>query len=69
MPPLRDRREDIPPLVHSFLVRAAARMKKDVRTVSAGDDSHDLPEQERAAIERALERFDGNRALARHAVG
>ncbi len=35
VPPLRDRREDIPPLVHSFLVRAAARMKKDVRSVSA----------------------------------
>jgi DNA-binding NtrC family response regulator len=35
VPPLRERREDIPPLVHSFLSRAAARMKKDVRTVSA----------------------------------
>ena len=35
VPPLRDRREDIPPLVTVFLVRAAARMKKDVRTVSA----------------------------------
>ena len=35
VPPLRDRREDIPPLVHQFLVRAAARMKKDVRVVSA----------------------------------
>jgi DNA-binding NtrC family response regulator len=35
VPPLRDRREDIPPLVHSFLVRASARMKKDVRSVSA----------------------------------
>ena len=35
VPPLRDRREDIPPLVQHFLVRAAARMKKDVRTVSA----------------------------------
>jgi DNA-binding NtrC family response regulator len=35
VPPLRDRREDIPPLVHNFLVRAAARMKKDVRAVSA----------------------------------
>ncbi len=35
VPPLRERREDIPPLVHSFLVRAAARMKKDVRAVSA----------------------------------
>ncbi|HEV3484434.1 MAG TPA: sigma-54-dependent Fis family transcriptional regulator, partial [Vicinamibacterales bacterium] len=35
VPPLRDRREDIPPLVHTFMVRAAARMKKDVRAVSA----------------------------------
>jgi transcriptional regulator with PAS, ATPase and Fis domain len=35
VPPLRDRREDIPPLVHHFLVRAAARMKKDVTAVSA----------------------------------
>ena len=34
VPPLRDRREDIPPLVHQFLVRAAARMKKDVSSVS-----------------------------------
>jgi len=35
VPPLRDRREDIPPLVHNFLTRAAARMKKDVSSVSA----------------------------------
>ena len=35
VPPLRERREDIPPLVHGFLVRAASRMKKDVRAVSA----------------------------------
>jgi len=35
VPPLRDRREDIPPLVHAFLVRAAARTKKDVRAVAA----------------------------------
>ena len=35
VPPLRDRREDIPPLVHDFLRRAAARMKKDVDAVSA----------------------------------
>jgi transcriptional regulator with PAS, ATPase and Fis domain len=112
VPPLRERREDIPPLVHSFMVRAAARMKKDVRAVSAdamsalmnyrwpgnvrelehaieravilanaasirlrdlppevtqkarrrpGDDTLNLQEQERASIERALERFDGNR--------
>ncbi len=35
IPPLRDRREDIPVLAHEFVQRAAARMGKDVRTVSA----------------------------------
>jgi transcriptional regulator with PAS, ATPase and Fis domain len=35
IPPLRDRREDIPPMVHEFVRRAATRMGKDVRTVSA----------------------------------
>ena len=35
IPPLRDRREDIPILAHQFVQRAAARMEKDVRTVSA----------------------------------
>ena len=119
VPPLRDRREDIPPLVHSFLVRAAGRMKKDVRSVSAdamsalmnhhwpgnvrelehaveravilangptirrrdlppevtqqsrpraGDDTLDLQAQERRSIERALERFGGNRKKAAAAL-
>jgi DNA-binding NtrC family response regulator len=119
VPPLRDRREDIPPLVHTFLVRAAERMKKDVGSVSAdamsalmnyrwpgnvrelehaveravilangatirlrdlppevtqkpraraGDDSLDLQAQERASIERALERFGGNRKKAAEAL-
>jgi DNA-binding NtrC family response regulator len=119
VPPLRDRREDIPPLVHGFLVRAAARMKKDVGAVSAdamsalmnhrwpgnvrelehaieravilsnsasirlrdlppevtqksrprpGDDTLDLQEQERASIERALKRFEGNRRKAAEAL-
>jgi DNA-binding NtrC family response regulator len=119
VPPLRDRREDIPPLVHTFLIRAATRMKKDVQAVSAdamsalmnyrwpgnvrelehaveravilantpsirvrdlppeitqktrsrpGDDSLDLQEQERASIERALERFGGNRRKAAEAL-
>ena len=31
VPPLRERREDIPPLVHGFLVRAAARRHLVVR--------------------------------------
>jgi len=35
VPPLRDRREDIPPLVHDFVRRAAVRVKKDVQAVSA----------------------------------
>jgi transcriptional regulator with PAS, ATPase and Fis domain len=119
VPPLRDRREDIPPLVHSFLVRAASRMKKDVTSVSpdamtalmnyrwpgnvrelqhaieravimahgpsirvrelppevtqktrhrAGDDTLDLQEQERVMIERALEKFGGNRRRAAEAL-
>jgi DNA-binding NtrC family response regulator len=119
VPPLRDRREDIPPLVHQFLVRAAGRMKKDVTTVSAeamsalmnyrwpgnvrelehaveravilangpsirvrelppevtqksrtrpGGDTLDLQEQERVMIERALERFGGNRKQAAEAL-
>ena len=119
VPPLRDRREDIPPLVHHFLVRAAGRMKKDVASVSAdamsalmnyrwpgnvrelehaveravilangpsirvrelppevtqksrgrpGDDTLDLQEQERVMIERALERFRGNRKKAAEAL-
>ena len=119
VPPLRDRREDIPPLVHHFLVRAASRMKKEVSSVSAdamgalmnyrwpgnvrelehaveravilannpnirvrdlppeitqksrgraGDDTLDLQEQERVTIERALERFGGNRRKAAEAL-
>jgi DNA-binding NtrC family response regulator len=119
VPPLRERREDIPALVHDFLRRAAARVKKDVKTVSADamtalvsyswpgnvrelehaieravivargesvqvrelppevsrktrlratDDSLDLQAQERAMIERALERFRGNRRQAADAL-
>lgn len=34
VPPLRERREDIPSLVHDFVRRAAARVKRDVQTVS-----------------------------------
>jgi DNA-binding NtrC family response regulator len=35
IPPLRDRRDDIAPMVHEFVRRAATRMGKDVQTVSA----------------------------------
>jgi DNA-binding NtrC family response regulator len=35
IPPLRDRRDDIPVMVHEFMRRAATRMGKDVRTISA----------------------------------
>jgi DNA-binding NtrC family response regulator len=119
VPPLRERREDIPALVHDFLRRSAVRVKKDVKTVSAdamtalmnyswpgnvrelehaieravivasgpsvrvrelppeisqkprahpSDDSFDLQAQERAMIERALERFRGNRRQAAEAL-
>ena len=119
VPPLRDRREDIPLLVHDFVRRAAQRVGKDVQAVSAeamtalmnyawpgnvrelehaieravivargetirprelppeisqtarrriADDSLDLREQERAMIERALERFRGNRKEAADAL-
>jgi DNA-binding NtrC family response regulator len=120
IPALRDRRDDIPPLVHQFLVRAAARMKKDVVGISAdavsslmaydwpgnvrelehaveravllanrrtigrrdlppavtqgsrsrgGDDPLNLQQLERVSIERALERFRGNRRQAAEALG
>ena len=35
IPPLRKRREDIPIMAHEFVRRAAARMEKDVRSISA----------------------------------
>jgi transcriptional regulator with PAS, ATPase and Fis domain len=35
VPPLRERRDDIPALVHEFVRRSATRLKKDVKTVSA----------------------------------
>jgi DNA-binding NtrC family response regulator len=120
VPPLRDRREDIPVLVNDFVRRAAARAKKDVQAVSAeamtalmsyrwpgnvrelehaieravivargtsirvrelppevsqksgpgltDEDSLDLRVHERVMIERALERFRGNRKEAAEAL-
>ena len=119
VPPLRERREDIPPLVLDFVRRAAARVKKDVKNVSADamtalmsyhwpgnvrelehaieravivargpsikvgelppevsqkprpgplEDSLDLQAHERVMIERALERFRGNRREAAAAL-
>jgi DNA-binding NtrC family response regulator len=119
VPPLRDRREDIPALAHAFLKRAATRLKKDVTSISPDamttlmsygwpgnvrelehaieravivasgssikvrelppevsqksrsrptDDSLDLKAQERALIERALDRYRGNRKQAAEAL-
>lgn len=59
VPPLRDRREDILPLVQRFLVRAASRMKKDVSAISREAMSalmnYDWPENVRE-LEHAVER-------------
>ena len=119
VPPLRDRREDIPALAHEFVRRAASRVKKDVSAISpdamtalmtyrwpgnvrelehaieravivsagssikvrelppevsqktkprSSDDSFDLKAQEQALIERALDRFHGNRKQAAAAL-
>lgn len=119
VPPLRDRRADIPALAHEFVRRVAGRVKRDVSSispdamsalmkyrwpgnvrelehaieraviVSAGssikvrelppevcqktrpkhsDDSLDLKAQERALIERALDRYRGNRKEAAEAL-
>ena len=119
VPPLRDRREDIPALVYDFVRRAAARVNKDVNSVSAEamtalmtyswpgnvrelehaieravivargtsirvrelppevsqktrpratDDTLDLQALERVTIQRALDRFHGNRRQAAEAL-
>jgi DNA-binding NtrC family response regulator len=118
VPPLRDRREDVPALVHEFLRRASQRVKKDVKSVSADamtalvryewpgnvrelenaieravilangatvrkrdlppevispsemlpSDTLDLEAHERALIQKALERYKGNRQRAAKAL-
>jgi transcriptional regulator with PAS, ATPase and Fis domain len=59
VPPLRDRREDIPALAHEFVGRSAARLKKDIKTVSADAMSalinYDWPGNVRE-LEHAVER-------------
>jgi DNA-binding NtrC family response regulator len=59
VPPLRERREDIPPLVHDFVRRAAARVKSYVQTVSpeamTALMNHDWPGNVRE-LEHAIER-------------
>jgi DNA-binding NtrC family response regulator len=57
VPPLRDRREDIPRLVQVFLARSAKRTKKDVRAVS--------PEAMSALMEY---RWPGNVRELEHAI-
>jgi DNA-binding NtrC family response regulator len=119
VPPLRDRQEDIPALVHEFVRRSAARVKKDVKNVSPeamtalityqwpgnvrelehaieravilaprsgitlrelppeisqrkrtsiAGDTLNLRAQERALIQRALDRYRGNRRQAAAAL-
>jgi DNA-binding NtrC family response regulator len=119
VPPLRERRDDIPALVHEFVRRSAARLKKDVKTVTAeamsalikyewpgnvrelehaieraailahgttltvrdlppeiaqrrknvvAGDALNLRTHERELIQRALERFNGNRKRTAEAL-
>jgi len=119
VPPLRERRDDIPALVYEFVQRSAARLKKDVKTVSAEamsalisydwpgnvrelehaieraailahgatitmrelppevsqrkkrvatGDPLDLRSQERELVQRALDRYNGNRKKAAAAL-
>ena len=61
VPPLRERKEDIPALVHDFVRRGASKMKKDVSRVSAEAmtalTAYDWPgnvRELRHAVERAI---------------
>jgi DNA-binding NtrC family response regulator len=72
VPPLRERREDIPALVHQFMRQASARMKKDVTSVSADAMSalmaYPWPGNVRElghAIERAMVMAEGTRIQRR----
>jgi transcriptional regulator with GAF, ATPase, and Fis domain len=66
LPPLRERRQDIPDLVECFVRRCALRMNKDVRVVSSSAMTrllkHDWPGNIRElqnVIERAMIRSQG----------
>ena len=67
VPPLRERREDIPALVHEFVRRAAARVKKDVEDrVAGGDDGTDeLPLAGQRSRARARDRTRRHRGSRR----
>ena len=72
VPPLRDRKDDLPALVHEFLRRTALRMKKDVKGVSAGAMTalvgYDWPGNVRElenAIERAVILANGSTVKTR----
>lgn len=72
VPPLRERREDIPALVHHFIRHAASQMNKDVTGVSADAltalMTYDWPGNVRElkhAVERAVILAQGTRILLR----
>ncbi len=71
VPPLRGRREGIPPLAHNFVRRAATKTKKDVGAVSADAMTalmnYKWPANVRE-LEHAIERFAGNRRQAAEAL-
>jgi formate hydrogenlyase transcriptional activator len=66
VPPLRDRRDDIPLLVRAFVTRLAARLHKDIREVDGASmaalRAHDWPGNVRElqnVLERAVILADG----------
>jgi len=56
VPPLRERREDIPLLVHYFVARLASRMQKKIKVISA-DVMHALVNASWPGNIRELENF------------